>query len=104
MEACLVYVTTKDKDEARTIGRHLVQSRLAACVNIIDGMNSIYIWDGKVQDDQETVMIAKTTENLVPEIIEAVKAQHSYECPCIVVLPIKGGNAAFLEWISDQVK
>jgi periplasmic divalent cation tolerance protein len=103
MNTCLIYVTTNDKEEARAIGRHLVQSRLAACVNILDGMNSMYFWNDEFQDDHETVLIAKTTKNMVPELIEAIKSKHSYECPCIVSWPIIDGNPAFLGWIAEQV-
>lgn len=104
MNVALVYVTTADEDEARRIGRELVESRLAACANIIDGMKSIYWWDGAVQDDSEAVLIAKTKEALVPELIEKVKLLHSYDCPCIVSLPILDGSAEFLKWIADETK
>jgi periplasmic divalent cation tolerance protein len=66
-------------------------------------MNSFYIWDGKVQDDQEVVMIAKTTEERVPQLVDKVKALHSYECPCIVSMPVSGGNQAYLDWIAEEV-
>lgn len=104
MEINFIYITTNDKLEARTIGKALVTSGLAAGVNIIDNMNSIYLWNGKIQDDQETILIAKTTKDRVSEVIEKVKAMHSYECPCIVSLPVSGGNRMFLDWISDKVK
>ncbi len=104
MGQCLVYVTTKDKEEARAIGRHVVQSRLAACVNIFDNMNSMYYWEDMLQDDQEAVLIAKTTEARAAALIEAIRQQHSYDCPCIVTLPIQDGNPAFLQWIAEQVK
>lgn len=103
MKTYLVYMTTKDTKEARDIGRHLVQSKLAACVNILDNMNSMYVWQGQFQDDREAVMIAKTTEAKVPDLIEAVKSRHSYDCPCITTFPIEGGNPEFLRWIVDQV-
>ena len=104
MRTFLVYMTAADKAEARAIGRHLVQSKLAACVNIFDGMNSMYVWQGEFQDDHEAVLIAKTTENRVPGLIAAVRERHSYECPCIVTLPISDGNPGFLEWIADPVR
>jgi periplasmic divalent cation tolerance protein len=104
MESFFIYVTTKDKTEARAIGRHLVQSRLAACVNILDPMNSMYIWNDEFQDDQEAVLIAKTTQQRVPELIDAIKSRHSYEVPCIVCLPIRDGNPDFLRWIAGQVE
>ncbi len=103
MRLYLIYVTARDKDEARAIGRHVVQMRLAACVNIFDHMNSMYYWDDVFQDDQEAVLIAKTTEACVPELVEAIKRRHSYDCPCIVTLPIQDGNPAFLQWIAAQV-
>ena len=103
MKTFFVYITTAHKDEARDIGRSLVQSRLAACVNILDHMNSMYFWQGEFQDDREAVMIAKTTEQRLPELIDFVKSHHSYECPCIVALPISDGNPAFIDWIADQV-
>lgn len=104
MQTFFIYMTTRDKEEARDIGRHLVTSGLAACVNILDHMNSMYIWQGEFQDDREAVMIAKTTEEKVQELIAAVKARHSYECPCIVALPISDGFPDFLNWIAGQVE
>ena len=99
-----IYMTVGSKEEARKIGRELVVTRLAACVNILDQMNSFYMWDGQIQDDAEVVMIAKTTEDRVPDLIEKVKSLHSYDCPCIVSLPVSGGHQAFLEWIAAEVK
>lgn len=103
MKTYFIYMTTKDKSEARQIGRHLVESGLAACVNIFDHMNSMYMWQGEFQDDQEAVMIAKTTEEKVSELIASVKTVHSYDVPCVVALPIADGSADFLNWIVDQV-
>jgi periplasmic divalent cation tolerance protein len=103
MNCYLIYITTKDKAEARRIGRHLVQTRLAACANIFDQMNSMYIWKDEFQDDQEAVLIAKTTEARLPDLIAAVRSLHSYEVPCIVSLPILGGHPPFLDWVAAQV-
>jgi len=103
MDIRLVYMTAGNKDEARTIGRELVASRLAACVNIIDNMRSIYWWEGEIQEDTEVIFIAKTTESGLPALIEKVKALHSYDCPCIVSLPISGGNPDFLKWVAGEV-
>ncbi len=104
MQTYFIYMTTSDKTEARNIGRYLVESRLAACVNILDQMNAMYIWKGEFHDDGEAVMIAKTSEEKVSELIAAVKARHSYEVPCIVALPIADGHPDFLNWIVGQVK
>ncbi len=98
-----VYMTCADKAEARKIGCVLVESRLAACVNILDPMESLYWWDGAVQNDQETVLIAKTTKQKLPLLKEQVISMHSYECPCIVCLPVEDGHEAYLEWIKTQV-
>ena len=103
MKTVFIYMTAKDKTEARDIGAFLVKSKLVACVNILDHMNSMYVWQGVFQDDEETVLIAKTTEAMADEVISAVRARHSYDCPCIVTLPITGGNPDFIQWIKDQV-
>ena len=104
MNVNFIYMTAGSKDEARKIGSELVNSKLAACVNILENMSSIYMWQGEVQNDREVVMIAKTTEACVPQLIEKVKSLHSYDCPCIVSLPVSGGNPAFLDWINEEVK
>ena len=104
MDINLVYMTAATKEEARRIGKELVESRLAACVNIIDNMNSIYMWEGKLQDDNEVIFIAKTRENLVSELTEKVKSMHSYSCPCIVCLPVSDGYHPFLNWVATEVK
>ena len=104
MAVNLIYMTAGSKDEAQKIGKALVESRLAACVNIFDNMQSIYRWEEEVQQDTEVVLIAKTTENLISELIEKVLALHSYDCPCIVSLPILNGYPPFLNWVQAEVK
>jgi len=103
-ETCLLYMTASGADEARRIGDALVAERLAACVNIIPGMTSIYRWEGEVRHDSEVVLIAKTRAELVGPATERVRALHSYDCPCIVALPVAGGNPDFLAWIADETK
>lgn len=102
MEYCLLYMTAGSAAEARRIGAALVDEHLAACVNIIDGMTSIYRWEGAVRNDSETVLIAKTRRDLVDDVVTRVKALHSYTCPCVVALPIVAGNPAFLDWIGAE--
>jgi periplasmic divalent cation tolerance protein len=99
-----VYITASSPDEARKIGRVLVEERLAACVNIFDRMSSLYWWEGKVDEGNEAVLIAKTREDLVPAITDRVKALHSYSCPCVVALPITQGNQDFLAWIGRETR
>ncbi len=104
MKVNLIYITTGNKEEAKTIGKELITSRLAACVNIVDNMNSLYMWEGELQDDNETILIVKTEETHVPALIEKVKSIHSYDCPCVLSLPVSDGNKAFLNWIASEVK
>ncbi len=102
MANCLIYMTTETLAEAERIGRALVGERLAACVNIIDGMRSIYWWEGEIQQSGETVLIAKTRASLVDRLTERVRELHAYDTPCIVSLAIDGGNPAFLDWIEAE--
>jgi periplasmic divalent cation tolerance protein len=104
MDLRMVYMTAGGLEEARRIARELVESRLAACVNIIDGMRSFYWWEGKIQEDRETVLIAKTKDALVPSLIEKVRSLHSYTVPCIVSLPILEGYAPFLKWVNEETR
>jgi periplasmic divalent cation tolerance protein len=100
--AVMVYITTGSPEEAEKIGALLVQKRLAACANIVEGMKSIYWWQGKIDRAQETILIVKTRESLIDQLTEAVLAAHSYDCPCVVALPILGGNPEFIRWIHDE--
>jgi periplasmic divalent cation tolerance protein len=104
MKINFIYMTVGSKEEARKIGKALVTAGLAACVNILDNMNSFYVWQGELQDDTEVVMIAKTTEDRVAQLIKKVESLHSYDCPCIVSLPVTGGHQPFLDWIATEVK
>ena len=100
---CL-YVTAKDRNEAVAIGRALVKKRLAACANVFDAVQSIYQWNGSVQDDSEVVLIAKTRDSLVPAAIELVRSLHSYDCPCVVAWPLAHGNPDYLAWIERETR
>ena len=99
---CWVYMTAGSIEEAKSIGQILVVQNLAACVNLLENMTSIYIWKDKLEEDQEVVIIAKTRKTLIPKLIETVNSLHSYDCPCILELPIQGGNPEFLSWIESQ--
>ncbi|TAE29267.1 MAG: divalent-cation tolerance protein CutA [Candidatus Kapaibacterium sp.] len=99
-----VYITTSSKQEAETIGRTLVEERLAACVNILDGMKSIHWWEGELQSSEEAVLIAKTNKERLPALTERTAELHSYDYPCIVALPIEHGYDPFLVWIHNSVR
>ena len=95
-------MTAGSLEEAKNIGQKLVEQNLAACVNLLENMTSIYKWEDKLEEGLEVVMIAKTRKTLMPKLIETVKSHHSYDCPCILELPIQGGNPDFLSWIERQ--
>lgn len=98
----MVYITAAKVEDARRIGEALVQARLAACANIIPGMESIYWWQGEVVRDGEVVLIVKTRAEHVAAVIERVKEMHTYTCPCVVALPIADGNPDYLSWIETE--
>jgi periplasmic divalent cation tolerance protein len=100
---CLVYITTKDEEEARKIGKALVGEKLAACVNL-HPIKSIFRWQGEISQEDEVAILAKTKAELVDELVSRVKELHPYEVPCIVALPVEKGNPDFLEWISQATK
>ncbi|GEO80634.1 divalent-cation tolerance protein CutA [Pararhodospirillum oryzae] len=102
MTQCLVYMTAASEDEALRLGRTLVEERLAACVNILGPIRSIFRWEGTLQEETEIAFLAKTDEARVDALTERVTALHSYECPCVVALPIQAGAPDFLAWISCQ--
>jgi len=99
MSVMFLYATAADAEEARRIGRVLVEEQLAACANILPGITSIFRWQGKLEEAAEAVLILKTTEQKLEAAIARVKALHSYDCPCIEALPVVEGNRDFLEWV-----
>ena len=99
---CWVYMTAESFEEAKSIGQILVVQNLVACVNLLENMTSIYKWEEKLEESQEVIMIANTRKTLMPKLIETVNSLHSYDCPCILELPIQGGNPEFLSWIESQ--
>jgi len=104
MSEVFIYVTCESDEQAADIGKTLVAQRLVACVNLIGGMKSFYWWDGGVQSGNETVLIAKSTDALAGKATERIKKLHSYKVPCVVVLPIAGGNPDFLAWIREETQ
>jgi len=95
----MVYVTAASKEEALRIGRTLVTERLAACANVLPGMQSVYWWQGAVDEAEEAVLILKTRKELAGRAVARIKAIHSYEVPCAVVYDIADALPAYLHWI-----
>ncbi len=98
----IVFVTAPDT-ESEAIGKNIVNEKLAACVNIVDPIKSIYWWDNKVNISKESLLIFKTTTGKVDNLIAKIKEIHSYDVPEVIVLDIKDGNNDYLKWISNSV-
>ena len=100
----VILVTAASRQECRKIARHLVETKLAACVNITQAVESLYRWEGKVADEKEFVLLIKSTRDLFPEIKAEISKIHSYHTPEIVCLPIIDGSRNYLQWVEDSVK
>jgi len=101
-EARVVLMTVSSEAEGLKVARGLVERKLAACVNVVPGVRSIYRWKGAVQDDRELLLVAKTRAELVDALVAAVKELHSYTVPEVVALPVLAGNPAYLEWVKEE--
>ena len=102
VECISVYVTAAARAQAEALGQALVEERLAACANVLDGLTSIYRWEGEIHRDHEAAVLLKTRAALLPAVEARIRELHSYDLPCIVAWPIVGGNAAYLAWIAEQ--
>ncbi len=100
----ILYITAGSREEAVSVGRALVEERLAACANVLPRITSLFWWDGAVQEEGEFALFVKTRRDKVDDIVARVKALHSYDCPCVVALPIAGGNPDFLDWIVKETE
>ena len=100
--ALFVYMTAGTGDEAERIAEDLVRNHLAACVNILAPIRSIYLWKGEICRAGEIPFIAKTDEDRFEALASRVRSLHSYETPCIVALPVVRGDADFLAWITES--
>jgi periplasmic divalent cation tolerance protein len=100
----VILVTAASRKECRKIARHLVKSKLAACVNITQPIESIYRWKGKIARDQEYQLFIKSARELFPEIKAAISKLHSYHTPEIICLPIIEGSRNYLQWVDDSLK
>jgi len=100
----VVFITTKNFDEAKMISQGLLTAKLIACANIVRGVESLFWWRGKIDQAKEVLLVLKTQKRLFPKIVRVVKSSHSYDCPEIIALPIVDGSRDYLKWINDSVK
>ena len=101
-EYIVVFITAKAGEEAALISKILLKQRKAACINIIEGVNSIYRWEGNIESASENLLIIKTRAALLDEIIRIVKEIHSDDVPEIIALPIIGGSRDYLDWVGQE--
>ncbi len=100
----VVFVTVKDLNEAEKIASQLLEDRLIACANISEDVKSIFSWKGQMERSNEVLLILKSLESCLPEIVKTVKRLHSYETPEIIALPILDGSADYLNWILESCR
>ncbi|KAI6173441.1 hypothetical protein M3Y98_01081800 [Aphelenchoides besseyi] len=111
MQACtklasifsVVYVTVPSKEVGKSIAREIVQLKLAACVNIVPTVTSIYEWESKLQEDEEALLIIKTKTDHLERLKDAIIEKHPYDVPEFISMPIESGSGAYLKWIQDQI-
>ena len=100
----VVFVTAGNKKKAKLIAQEVVKRRLAACVNIIEGVQSLFWWKGKADSGKEALLVIKSRKDKLQALIRAVKKAHSYEVPEIIALPLVGGYKPYLKWIDESVR
>ncbi len=103
-DAIVVFITAPNKDEAGRLAEMLVENRLAACVQILPGIESIYRWQGKVERQEEVLLIAKTVRSSFEDLEREVRALHSYATPEIVAVSVEAGSGPYLDWLGASVE
>jgi len=100
----VIFITVGKKEEGTRIARALVEERLAACVNVVEGVRSVFRWEGKVKESKECLLIVKSVDSLLGNLIKRVKELHSYITPEIISFKIAGGSKEYLDWIASNVR
>ena len=98
----VVFVTVPSTELGRKIAHALLSERLIACANIVPQVTSIYRWQGKIEEAQELLMVMKTRAGSIKQVVDRVKALHSYDVPEVISVPIEDGNPAYMQWIRDN--
>jgi len=104
MKHIVVYVTVSNRTEGEKIARALLKEKLAACVNIVDNVQSFFWWKGAIDSGSESLLIIKTKKATFKALVKEVKAQHSYDVPEIIALPVVDGSGDYLKWIDESLK
>jgi periplasmic divalent cation tolerance protein len=99
----VILVTAPTYEEAKSIGRCLIEKGLAACVNLVSGVQSLFVWEGKFCQENEMLLIVKSVRERTAEIVSVVKKNHSYDVPEIIVLPIVDGSKDYLNWLQESI-
>ncbi len=102
-EFIIVLVTAKDRTQGKRIAKGLLKDKLIACANIVGGIESIFLWKGKIDSAKEVLLILKTKKSLFNRVADKVKSLHSYETPEIIAMPILAGEQKYLQWIKESV-
>ena len=100
----IVYITTSGLIESKKIAKMLLEDKLAACINIIPTVESIYLWKGKIEEDSESIMLVKTRSELVENVIKKVEEVHSYEIPCVLEITLNKGSKPYLKWMKSELE
>ncbi len=100
----LVFFVTGPEDSMRGLAKRLVEEKLAACVNLINGIKSTYWWEGKVVEDLESLLIIKTESSKTQELVEFIRRNHPYKIPEVIGLEISTGNPDYLNWMIESLK
>ncbi|MDO8662190.1 MAG: divalent-cation tolerance protein CutA [Candidatus Omnitrophota bacterium] len=100
----VILITAKDKPEADKIAKTLIKNKLAACVNIVTGVKSLFRWQGKIDQAKEALLIVKSRKEKFDKIVKLVKSAHSYAVPEIIALPIVSGFKPYLNWINESIR
>jgi periplasmic divalent cation tolerance protein len=101
-EVRVAFITAPDLEKATGIARALVEERLAACVNLLPGIRSVYRWEGSIEEDAEVLLVVKTRADRAGELVDRVVELHPYDVPEVVMLPAVGGSPAYLDWVREE--
>lgn len=102
--ALVVLCTTSSETESRKLASLILEQKLAACVNVVSGIHSLFFWEGRLEEESESLMVIKTSETQYPKLEKILSEAHSYDLPEIIALPITQGSQAYLDWIEKSTK